>query len=130
MFSLVDDIESYPEFLPWCRNAIVHWRDGERLEATLELYRGDLSKTFRTRNTSSGCESIEMSLVDGPFRQLAGTWTFRQLGKSGSKVTLNVAFEFASPVVDTMFGAFFEDVCNSLVDAFTRRADMEFAGAE
>jgi len=129
MFSLVDDVQSYPQFLPWCTSATVHSRLENVLEATLELQRGDLSKTFRTRNTSSGQELIDMQLVDGPFRYLEGRWSFTQLGESGSKVALDLEFEFSSSVLDVLFGPFFEDVCNSLVDAFTQRADNVFEQA-
>jgi len=130
MFSLVDDVASYPQFLPGCKQAIVHVRNGNVLEATLELGRGNLSKTFRTRNTSSAEESIDMQLVDGPFRHLEGRWTFQQLGDSGSKVALDLEFELSNSAVDLLFGPFFEDTCNSLVDAFTQRADKVFAQAQ
>ena len=123
MFALVDDIEAYPQFLPWCKSTTVHFREGDIVEATLELQRAELSKQFRTRNQATNNDSIEMSLVDGPFRQLAGRWRFTQLGDAGSKVELDLEFEFASSVIDALFGRFFEDICSSLVDAFTRRAD-------
>lgn len=129
MFSLVDDVDSYPQFLPWCSSATVHSRAEDALEATLELRRGELSKQFRTRNTSSGKDHIDMRLVDGPFSHLEGRWTFTQLGEAGSKVSLDLEFEFSSSVVDILFGPFFEDTCNSLVDAFTQRADSVFGHA-
>jgi ribosome-associated toxin RatA of RatAB toxin-antitoxin module len=130
MFSLVDDVQSYPQFLPWCASATVHSRLENVLEATLELRRADLSKTFRTRNTATGQELIEMQLVDGPFSFLEGRWTFTQLGASGSKVALDLKFEFSNNVVDVLFGPFFEEICNSLVDAFTQRADSVFERPE
>ena len=130
MFSLVDDVQSYPQFLPWCTSATVHSRLENVLEATLELQRGDISKTFRTRNTSSGQELIDMRLVDGPFRYLEGRWSFTQLGESGSKVALDLEFEFSSSALDMVFGPFFEGICNSLVDAFTQRADTVFGPAK
>jgi len=126
MFSLVDDVESYPLFLPWCKSAVVHLREPDLVEATLDLQRAELSKQFRTRNVATGKETIDMSLVDGPFRHLEGRWTFTQLGESGSKVELNLDFEFSSSMIDLLLGPFFEEVCNSLVDAFTRRADDVF----
>ena len=126
MFSLVDDIESYPQFLPWCESAVVHLREADLVEATLNLQRAELSKQFRTRNVATGKEAIDMSLVDGPFRHLEGRWTFTQLGDAGSKVELSLDFEFSSSMIDVLFGPFFEEVCNSLVDAFTRRADDVF----
>ena len=126
MFSLVDDIASYPEFLPWCGGAEVHYREGNVVEATLELRRGSLSKRFRTRNAATDRRTIAMQLVDGPFRHLAGDWSFTQLGDSGSKVELELEFEFSNRLIDAMLGSYFEDTCNSLVDAFTRRAESIF----
>lgn len=123
MYAIVDDVESYPDFLPWCTGTVVHRRDSNELEATLELQRGELSKKIRTRNTNVPTESIELALVDGPFRHLHGKWTFTQLSDAGSKVELDMAFEFSSSVVNVLFGRFFEEICNSLVDAFKRRAD-------
>ncbi len=122
MYRLVDDVEAYPDFLPWCRSATVHRRTDDEVEASIELERKGISKTFTTRNTMRRHEAIDLNLVGGPFRTLSGGWQFDALGDDGCKVTLSLDFEFDSRVVDLMFGAFFEDTCNSLVDAFTRRA--------
>jgi len=122
MFSLVDDIEAYPGFLPWCKSAVIHTRDADSVVASLELQRGGISKSFTTRNSLRKNQSIGLALVGGPFRHLSGGWEFRQLDDSGCKVSLDLEFEFESRVTDIVFGTFFEEVCNSLVDAFTRRA--------
>lgn len=122
MFALVEDVESYPEFLPWCHDVEVHFRDTVTIEATLELHRGAVSKHFRTRNTSRPGERMDIALVGGPFSHLAGGWLFTQLGDAGSKVALDLHFEFSSRAIDVILGRFFEDTCNSLVDAFIRRA--------
>ncbi len=122
MFDLVNDVESYSEFLPWCNRSEVISRSTETVEATLELHKGAVSKSFTTRNTLKGNEAIGLELLGGPFRHLSGGWTFQPLGEEGSKVSLELEFEFESRMMDMMFGAFFEDTCNSLVDAFTRRA--------
>jgi ribosome-associated toxin RatA of RatAB toxin-antitoxin module len=122
MFMLVDDVEAYPEFLPWCNDACVNKRSGQAVEATLELHKGGISKHFTTRNSTRPHEAIDISLLGGPFRHLQGGWTFRDLGADGCKVTLKLDFEFDNRLVDMMFGPFFEETCNSLVDAFTRRA--------
>ena len=126
MFRLVDDVESYSEFLPWCNRSEVLSRSNDTVEATLELHKGAVSKTFSTRNTLRENEAIDLELLGGPFRHLSGGWTFQSLGAQGSKVTLELEFEFESRMVDMMFGAFFEETCNSLVDAFTARAVAVF----
>lgn len=122
MYALVADVESYPDFLPWCSDVEVHYREGDVVEATLELHRGGLKKRFRTRNAMHPETSMDLSLVGGPFRHLAGGWTFTPLDDAGSKVALHLEFEFDSRALDLVIGPFFEDTCNSLVDAFTRRA--------
>jgi ribosome-associated toxin RatA of RatAB toxin-antitoxin module len=74
MFQLVDDVEAYPEFLPWCNDATVESRSGDTVIATLELHKGSVSKHFTTRNTRREFEAIDLALVDGPFRELGGGW--------------------------------------------------------
>lgn len=128
MFVIVDDVAAYPEFLPWCTAADEHSRSAEMVEATLELQKGAVSKSFTTRNTRHPFSAIDLALVGGPFRHLSGGWRFKDLGEGGCKVSLNLEFEFESKLVDMMFGSFFEDICNSLVDAFSKRAATVFGG--
>jgi len=128
MFGLVDDVAAYPDFLPWCTSAEVHSRTDDIVEATLELQKGKIRKSFTTRNSRQEYSSIDLALVGGPFRHLSGGWRFQDLGDAGSKVSLELEFEFDSRVADMMFGAFFEDTCNSLVDAFSSRAVAIFGG--
>ncbi|MDH3274125.1 MAG: type II toxin-antitoxin system RatA family toxin [Gammaproteobacteria bacterium] len=126
MFALVEDVEAYPSFLPWCNDVEVHSRDGDAVEVTLELHKGSLSKRFRTRNTLHRYEAMDLALISGPFRQLSGGWRFQQLGEKGSKVALELEFEFDSRMLDMVIGRYFENICNKLVDAFTRRAAVTY----
>ena len=126
MFVIVDDVEAYPEFLPWCNDAQVRNRCDDTVEATLELHKGALSNHFTTLNTRHEFTAIDLSLVGGPFKYLEGGWQFKDLGDDGSKVILELDFQFNSMLVDMVFGAFFEDTCNSMVDAFARRAVQIF----
>lgn len=122
MYALVDDIAAYPSFLRWCSGTTVHSRDDDHVEASLELQRGGVSKTFTTRNSLDPGKAIRIALIGGPFRYLSGGWRFEQLGQDGSKVSLQLEFEFESRMTDMLFGRYFEDICNSLVDSFTQRA--------
>jgi len=128
MFALVDDIEAYPDFLPWCETTVVHTRNGSVVEATLKIHRAGISKSFTTRNTLQQGKSIELALIGGPFRHLSGGWAFQELGESGCKVSLELEFEFKNLMTDRLFGPFFEASCNSLVDAFTCRAAAVYGG--
>lgn len=126
MYALVKDVEAYPDFLPWCKDAEVHIREDDFIEASIELHRRGISKRFRTRNALCENVSLGIELVHGPFRHLSGGWQFQQLGDVGSKVTLALDFEFESRATDIVFGRFFENTCNSLVDAFTDRASQKY----
>lgn len=123
MYVLVEDVESYPQFLPWCGNATLHWRDGDVLEGSVEMHVAGLRRRFRTRNRMREYEAIEMELVDGPFSHLSGGWQFKSLDHLGCKVSLQVEFEIESRTTNRLLGRYFEDICNSLVDAFVRRAE-------
>lgn len=127
MYALVEDIRAYPDFLPWCIGATVHSEDSQCVEASLELQRSGIKKSFRTRNTLQPGIGMGIALVGGPFRHLSGGWRFEQLGVDGSKVSLELEFEFKNRVTDALFGPYFEDTCNSLVDSFTRRAGKIYA---
>lgn len=122
MYTLVDNIDAYHDFLPWCRSSAVLVREAENVEARIEIAYSKLHKAFTTRNRHITNQSIEMQLLEGPFRHLRGLWTFTPLGSDGSKITLQLEFEFASGLVGLTVGPVFSQIANSMVDAFTQRA--------
>ncbi|MFO8004761.1 type II toxin-antitoxin system RatA family toxin [Thioalkalivibrio sp.] len=122
MFSLVNDVESYPEFLPHCRSARVLEARDDTIKATIELAKGALHKSFTTLNRLDSPHRIEMRLVDGPFRRLHGVWGFTEQEGGGTRVELDLEFEFANRLMALAIGPVFNHVANSLVDAFVRRA--------
>ena len=129
MYVLVEDVESYPDFLPWCGGAELHWRDGDVLEGSVEMHLAGLRRSFRTRNRMREYEAIEMELVDGPFSHLSGGWQFTALDGLGCKVSLEVEFEVKSRATNHLLGRYFEQICNSLVDAFVQRAGQMYGAA-
>lgn len=122
MFDLVNDIESYPEFLPWCKSSEVLLRRNGLVEARLGIARNGIRKSFTTRNTFQNKDSLRMSLIEGPFKRLEGLWTFQPLREDASKISLDLDFEIAGRLADIAFGPVFSQICNSLVGAFTQRA--------
>jgi ribosome-associated toxin RatA of RatAB toxin-antitoxin module len=124
MFALVDDIESYPQFLPWCRSATVLTRGDDEVRASLELAKGAIQKSFTTLNRNQKNKMIEMRLVEGPFRQLEGFWRFNPLGETqeACKVSLDLEYEFSNGLLAMTVGPVFNQIANKLVDAFSQRA--------
>ena len=129
MFVLVDDIDSYAQFLPWCRSSQVLSRSEDEVRATLEIAHGSLRKSFTTHNRTQRDKMIEMRLEEGPFRHLEGFWRFDVLGEQASKVSLDLDFEFSSKLVGLAMGPVFSQIANSLVDAFTKRAVQVYGKA-
>ncbi|HHJ16858.1 MAG TPA: type II toxin-antitoxin system RatA family toxin [Gammaproteobacteria bacterium] len=122
MFALVDDIDAYPKFLPWCRDAKVLSRTDDEVRATIVLSKGGVEKSFTTRNLNQKGKMIEMRLEEGPFKHLEGFWRFDALGDDGCKISFDLEFEFASRMLDMVVGPVFSQIANSLVDSFHKRA--------
>ena len=123
MYKLVDDIDSYAEFLPWCRSTNVISRDENEVKASIEIARGALNKSFTTLNRLQRNKMIEMRLVEGPFKHLEGFWRFDPLkDNSASKISLDLDFEFESRLVAFAVGPVFNQIANTMVDAFCKRA--------
>lgn len=129
MYALVADVERYPSFLPWCRSASSQPVGEDVVIAGIEMARGPVRKRFTTRNRLYPSERIHLDLVDGPFRRLSGDWYFTGRERNGCRVELTLEFEFGSRLLETVVGPLFNEIANSMVDAFCRRAHAQYAGA-
>jgi ribosome-associated toxin RatA of RatAB toxin-antitoxin module len=130
MFDLVNDIESYPKFLHWCRGARVDVRQGSTIEATLEIGVLGFQQSFRTRNTLHRPERIGIELVSGPFRRLRGEWKFTTAAASGTDVSLALRFEVTLSPFGALFAKVFEELAGAQMGAFIDRAKVVYGGAE
>ena len=122
LFALINDIESYPQFLPWCTHAQVVSRTPTEIVATLGVRQGGLHGEFTTRNTLEPDRRIHMNLVSGPFRTLDGEWLLTPIAGGGCRVELIMRFAFSQRVAALLFEARFASTIGSLVDAFVARA--------
>jgi ribosome-associated toxin RatA of RatAB toxin-antitoxin module len=122
VFGLINDIESYPQFVPWCSHARVLERTPRQIVATLGVRQGPLHGEFTTRNTLDPEHAVHMQLLDGPFRTLEGDWRLEPLGSAGCRVELSVRFAFKSAVTALLLERTFASSLAALVDAFVARA--------
>lgn len=127
MFDLVNDIESYPKFLPWCSASRILKREGDIIEAELTISKGGFKKSFSTRNKIDQGGKITVSLLEGPFTYLEGVWTFMPLREDASKISLDLEFEMPGVLASLAFGAVFNQICNTMVASFTERAKAVYA---
>lgn len=126
MFEIVNDVKAYPEFLPWCADTRLIFEDEQKMEATLFLSKAGLKYDFTTRNVLTRHERIEIGLVEGPFSNLSGVWTFEALNEEASKVTLDLSFDFSGKLTGLAMGKVFNQVATTMVDAFVQRADQVY----
>lgn len=124
MYALVSDVEAYPQFLPWCTGARILASAEHEVTAQVAISKGAIRQSFTTRNRLHRDERIDMQLVDGPFKRLAGAWRFDPIGtgSDGSMVSLHLDFEFSSRLLAMTFGRAFQTIANSMIDAFCIRA--------
>ncbi|MCX4191009.1 type II toxin-antitoxin system RatA family toxin [Methylophaga sp. OBS1] len=123
MFDLVNDVEAYPRFLPWCKGSRIINKNEDVICAALDIAKGGIHHEFSTRNVLDHGNAIRIELIDGPFRHLEGHWQFKPIGDNqGCRVQLDMDFEFSTRLLDLALGPVFTQISGSLVDAFCKRA--------
>lgn len=123
MFDLVDRVEDYPAFLPWCGGSAVLMRDARVTRARLDIDFRGLKQSFTTENLKVAGESMQLRLVEGPFNALDGLWTFQALSPEASKVVLELEYTFGNVALEKVVGPVFSVIAESMVDRFVTRAD-------
>lgn len=122
MFALVDGVERYPEFLPWCSATHVLETRPEGKTARIDIDYHGVRAHFTTDNVNRPPEAIVVTLRHGPFRHLHGEWRFRPLAEAACKVEFELAYEFTSHFLEKVVGPVFSHIANTMIDAFVRRA--------
>lgn len=128
MFDLVDAVESYPKFLPWCGGAQVDHRDERTTRATIRIaYRG-IRQSFSTENLKEPPNAMHMKLVKGPFRTLDGSWLFHDLAGHGCRIEFRLHYEFSNRLLEKLVGPVFGYIAGTLVNGFIHRAENVYGG--
>ena len=128
MYALVEDIEAYPGFLPWCSAAVVHERSAGKTKATLTLGLPALQQSFTTLNENRPGEAIDMRLVEGPFRRFGAQWRFVPLSPQACRIEFSLQYEFSRRTLGRLLAPLFDGIADSMVDAFVRRAAQVYEG--
>ena len=123
MFTLVNDVEQYSEFLPWCGGSEELSRTENEVIAAITIAFKGINKTFTTKNQLIANEKTVLTLIDGPFSELSGVWEFTPLAANASKIRLNLEFDFPSKVIGKVIGPVFKIIANSMIESFRNRAD-------
>ena len=122
MYRLVNDVKSYPEFLPGCTGSRILESSAQQMTAAVDVAKAGISKTFTTRNTLTRNQSILMNLVDWPFKKLIGGRKFTTKNADASRIEFQLDFEFTNKLIELAFGRIFKELASNMVQAFTARA--------
>jgi ribosome-associated toxin RatA of RatAB toxin-antitoxin module len=128
MYALVEDLEAYPSFLPWCADAVVHERRPGATKATLTVGVSGVRQSFTTQNENRPGEGIELRLVAGPFRRFQGHWSFVPLAPRACRIEFSLRYEFSSRALGRLLAPLFDGIADSMVEAFVRRAAQVYEG--
>ena len=129
MFALVDQVEDYPVFLPWCGGTEVKWRDDLTTVATIHIDYMGVKQSFTTENSKQAPTEMNLTLQDGPFSHLQGHWRFLALGETACKIEFALNYTFSSRMLETLLAPVFNHITNTFVDAFVNRADKVLAAS-
>lgn len=125
MFDLVNDVESYPKFLPWCKSVSVISRTDDKITAIVNASKGPFNKSFTTCNLIKPHESIIIKLVNGPFKELEGFWSFSEI-KNGDNIHCKIEFKLDFMIsmgpLASILNPVFEGMYSSMIQAFSARA--------
>lgn len=127
VFDLVNDVERYPEFLPWCGHSEVLEEGEGFMLASIEISKAGIKQSFTTLNTLIPSEKIEMKLKDGPFKTLNGVWLFKSLDEEACKIEFDIEFEIKTSVLNFAIGAIFEQIASTMVQSFCDRAKQVYS---
>ena len=123
MFALVDDVERYPEFLPWCPAAQLIERTGEVTRARIDIGYHGLVSHISTVNRKRAPERMDLELVEGPFDEFHGHWRFLSLGEAGCRVELSLDYALSNAAADAVLRPVLGHILETLVDRFVARAE-------
>lgn len=123
MFQLVDSVENYPRFLPWCGSTQIIERDNSKTIASIEINYKGIRQTFTTENTKKQNKEMMIKLIDGPFKSLSGQWIFKNLDNDSCQIELKLEYQFNNIILEKLISPVFNMIANTFIDEFIKEAN-------
>jgi ribosome-associated toxin RatA of RatAB toxin-antitoxin module len=123
MFQLVDSVENYPRFLPWCGSTQIIERDNSKTIASIEINYKGIRQTFTTENTKKHNQEMMIKLIDGPFKSLSGQWIFKNLDNDSCQIELKLEYQFSNIILEKLISPVFNMIANTFIDEFIKEAN-------
>ena len=122
IFNLINDIKSYPNYLPWCTKTEVSEESDNSIIGKIFISKSFINWNFSTKNTIKKNESISLELVDGPFESLTGKWLFSSINQFNTRVSLDIDYKFKSSIIELSIEPIFTSIMNSILKSFIQEA--------
>lgn len=123
MFQLVDSVENYPRFLPWCGSTQIIERDNSKTIASIEINYKGIRQKFTTENTKKQNKEMMIKLIDGPFKSLSGQWIFKNLDNDSCQIELQLEYQFSNIILEKLISPLFNMIANTFIDEFIKEAN-------
>ena len=125
IFHLINNIEKYPDFLPWCVKTEVEHKSKNTINGKIFISKSFIKWNFSTKNIIENNKSINLSLIDGPFEELNGKWSFIPIDKNNTKVSLDINYKFKNSLIEISIEPIFTSIMNSILQSFISQAFKE-----
>ena len=125
MFELVDQVEDYPTFLPWCGETEVLARNKDITRAKINIRFKGIKQSFTTENHKVYPNKMVINLIDGPFKKLEGEWRFIEIEEGSSRIELELNYEFKNFILEKLISPAFAVIANTFIDSFVAKANKD-----
>jgi len=129
MYDLVNAVNEYQNFLPWCSKSEILEQSDSQMKAKVDISKAKIKQSFTTLNELILGKKIELKLVEGPFRKLDGLWLFKELSPTACKVSLDLKYEFSNVLLEKVVGPVFNQITNTMLDAFVKQAGVIYSNS-
>ena len=123
MFNLVDSVEDYPDFLPWCGGTEILTKTNEVTKASIKINFRGVKQTFTTENNKNVPKKMVIKLINGPFKELSGEWRFIELDKDACRIELELHYQFSNIILEKLISPVFNIIANTFIDNFVKEAN-------
>ncbi len=131
LINLVLDIETYPEFVPFCYDAKIYENKDEgnlkKIIADLTIGKGPFKDTYKSDVVFNKNEdTINVKNIEGPLNHLSNNWKFFDKKNGITEVTFDIDFEIKNKFLNSLMIVSFQYGLEKIADAFQKRAEKLF----
>jgi ribosome-associated toxin RatA of RatAB toxin-antitoxin module len=123
IFNLVDKVEDYPNYLPWCDSTSIIQRNDKSTTASIGINYKGIKHAFSTKNEKNKYKRMDIKLINGPFKYLSGAWTFKKIDNKSCHIELELEYKFSNIILEKMISPVFNIIANTFIDEFIKEAD-------